>query len=149
MRLLLNLCVISLGLVAAQDPFSGVWKLNLSKSTLPQPAPQSQTVSMNVDRQSIRIYEELVSETGERLTVTVDARFDGKDYPVIGTPRADTVAYQRVNSRTIKGVARKSGKVVSTETAVISKDGGTMRVTYSSTDERGKRAGGVGVFDKQ
>ncbi len=77
------LCAISCSLFAA-DPFSGVWTLNLTKSKLPPPVPQSQTVHIKADAGSIRVREEIVSDKGERLTVTVDAKFDGKDYPIIG-----------------------------------------------------------------
>ena len=82
----------------------------------------------------------------ERFDVRVDARFDGQDYPVTGTPLADTVAYRRPDSRTLKGIVKKAGNVVLLETAVVSRDGKTLTGTYSSPD--GKPVG-VAVFDKQ
>ena len=136
-------------LSAASDPFSGVWKLNLVKSKLPAPAVQSQTATIEADGEGIRIREEIVNDKGEHLTVTVNAKFDGKDYPVSGTPLADTVAYRRVDSRTIDGTAKKAGKVVTTERAVVSGDGKTLTVTYTGKDAAGKPVTGVGVFEKQ
>lgn len=62
---------------------------------------------------------------GERENVTVDAKFDGKDYPVKGSSVTDAAAYQRVDSHTLKGTAKKAGKVLVRETAVVSKDGRT------------------------
>lgn len=133
-------------LMLAADPFSGVWKLNLAKSKLPPPAPQSQTVRSEADAGGIRVREEVVNDKGERLNVSVDARFDGKDYAVTGTPFADTVAYRRLDSRTLKGTVKKAGNVVLLETVVVSADGKTLTGTYSSPD--GKPVG-VAVFDKE
>ncbi len=111
---------------APEDPFSGVWKLNLSKSKLTPPYPKSQIVRIEVDGSRIRITEELVSATGERLSISVDARFDGKDYPVQGAPFADSVSYERVDRFTIKGIGKKDGRVVMHETVVVSADGSTQ-----------------------
>jgi hypothetical protein len=134
---------------SSEDPFAGVWKLNLSKSKLTPPLPKSQTVRVEVDGPAIRITEEIVSETGERLNISVDARFDGKDYPIQGAPFADSVSYERVDRFTIKGVGKKDGKVVMHETVVVSADGKTVTGTYSGTDATGKQVTAVAVFDKQ
>jgi hypothetical protein len=141
--------VIPVWLMAAGDPFSGVWKLNLSKSTLPALVPRSQTVHIEANAGSIRIREEIVNDKGERTVVSVTAKFDGRGYPVTGSPFADAVAYQRVDRNTIKGSAKKGGKVVSHEAAVISKDGKTMTTTYAATDPSGEPITAIAVFEKQ
>ena len=135
----------------ADDPFSGTWVLNVSKSEIPPPypVPKSQIARVVADTSQIEFTEEIVNESGERLTIHIKARFDGKDYPVTGTPSADTVAFQRVDRSTIKGLTKKDGKVIMQETAVVSPDGRTMTSTYSSTDAAGKPATAVGVFDKK
>ncbi len=143
------LCALSFCLFAAGDPFSGSWKLNPSRSKLPPPIPRSQTVRIKAGSRSIRIREEVVDEKGKRLTITVNARFDGKDYPVTGSPFADAVAYERIDSRTLKGTVKKAGKVVTSETATISADGKTLTGTYSGTDATGKQVDAVAVLDRQ
>lgn len=90
-----------------------------------------------------------MNDQGERLTVTVDAKFDGKDYPITGSPFADTVAYRLVNRRTLQATTKKSGKVVETETAVVSSDGKTLTATYSAVDANGKPLTGIAVLMKQ
>ena len=140
---------LSLLLQAAQDPFSGVWKLNLSKSKLPPPIPKSQTARVDAGTSGIRIAEEVVSDTGERMNISVNAQFDGKDYPVKGSPFADSVAYERIDRFTIKGVGKKAGKVIMHETVMVSPDGKTMTGTYSSTDASGKQVTAVAIFEKQ
>jgi len=149
LRTVAALCALSFCMFAAGDPFSGAWRLNLSKSELPPPIPRSQTVRIKASSRSIRIREEIVDAAGKRMTITVNARFDGKDYPVKGSPFADTVAYQRVDSRTVKGTVKKAGKVVTTETATVSADGKTLTGSYSGTDATGKQATGSAVLDKQ
>ena len=144
------LCTIALfaGLAGA-DPFSGTWVLNLSKSKLPPPLPRSQTSSIEANSKSIRIRELIVNDKGEQMSITVDAKFDGKDYPIIGSPFVDTVAYQRVDSHTLKGIVKKAGQVVTTEQATVSPDGKTLTGTYSGTDLSGRQVTGVAVFEKQ
>lgn len=150
MKVRAALCTIALfaGLAGA-DPFSGTWVLNLSKSKLPPPLPQSQTSYIEANSKSIRIRELIVNDKGEQMSITVDAKFDGKDYPIIGSPFVDTVAYQRVDSHTLKGIVKKAGQVVTTEKATVSPDGKTLAGTYSGTDLSGKQVTGVAVFEKQ
>jgi hypothetical protein len=133
---------------AARDPFSGTWKLNLSKSKLPAPLPQSQVVTIHIADQIIRVQEDIVSETGENLAIKVHAKFDGLDYAIDGSPYADTVAYTRVDRNTIKGIGKKGGKVIVDEIAVVSGDGKTLTTTYSGTDSSGQPATYVAVFDR-
>lgn len=140
---------LPLCLMAAADPFSGAWTLNLSKSKLPPPLPHSQIVHIKANREGVEIREEIVNEAGHRMRVTVRAKFDGKDYPVSGSPFADSVAYQRINSHTLKGVAKKAGKVVTTETATVSPDGRTLTGAYTGTDATGKQVDAVAVFERK
>lgn len=141
--------VLALLLFAANDPFSGTWKLNPAKSKLPSPAPQSIVSHIDADSDSIRIREEFVDEKGQKYIVTVEAKFDGKDYPINGSPFADAVSYRRLARRTIEGVAKKAGKVILRESVVVSADGRTLTGTYSSTDAKGEPLTGFAVFDKQ
>ena len=141
-----------LGLMSpTDDQFSGTWVLNPSKSEIPQPfpVPKSQIARVVADASQIEFTEEIVNESDERLTIHTKATFDGKDYPVTGTPHADTVAFQRIDRNTIKGLTKKGGKVIMQETAVISPDGRTMMGTYSVTDAEGKQITATAVFDKK
>jgi hypothetical protein len=136
-------------LLFAADPFSGFWRLNLAKSKLPPPLPRSQTSRINVDGDSIHIHEEIENDKGERMTITVEARFDGRDYPIHGTPFGDTVAYERIDPYTLMGKVKKSGRIISREKIVVSSDGATMTSTYSGIDATGREAAATAVFEKQ
>jgi hypothetical protein len=138
------------GFIAPEDdPFSGTWVLNVSKSEIPPPVPKSQIAHIVVDGENVEITEEIVNESGERLTIHVKARSDGKDYPVTGTPYADSGSYQRVDRNTIKGIAKKAGKVVMHETVVVSPDGKSITGTYSGTNATGNQVTAVAVFEKR
>lgn len=79
-----KLCVVFfalwLCLFAGADPFSGAWTLNLSKSTLPPPHPRSQVVHIKANQKAIQIRQQIVNENGHVISVTVKAKFDGKDH---------------------------------------------------------------------
>jgi hypothetical protein len=140
---------LPLCLIAAADPFTGAWTLNLLESKLPPPLPRSQIVHIKANRTGIHVREEIVNEDGQPMTVTVKAKFDGKDYPASGSPFADSVTYQRIDSHTLKGVVKKAGKVVTTETATVSADGRTLTGAYTGTDATGKQVDAVAVFERK
>jgi hypothetical protein len=122
--------------------------LNLSKSRLPAPLPQSQIVAIHIADEIIRVQEDVVSGKGEKLAIKVLAKFDGLDYAIDGSPYADTVAYTRVDRNTLKGIGKKGGKVIVDEIAVVSGNGKTLTATYSGADSSGQRATYVAVFDR-
>jgi hypothetical protein len=55
----------------------------------------------------------------EHLIIAVKGKFDRRDNPVTGTPFADTVSYLLLNAHTIEGIAKKDGRVIVKETAVL------------------------------
>jgi hypothetical protein len=127
-------------LVAGRDdPFSGLWTLNVEKSDTRLPAPQ--IVRINAAGKAIQVREEEVNQNGARTTVTIAADFNGKDCPVIGSPLADTAAYERVDNHTIKTTVKKGGDVVVREKLVVSQDGKTLTASFEELT-------GVAVFDK-
>jgi len=151
-KAMLVLAVFGLvSLAWAADPFTGTWVLNLSKSNIPPPftAAKSQIVHLAINDSDFEISEEVVTESDEKLTIHAKAKFDGKDYPITGTPAVDTIAYQRVDRNTIKGVGKKDGKVVIQETAVVSPDGNSITGSYSITDATGKQVTAIAVFEKK
>ena len=148
-KIILVLLIFFLGFVSpADDPFSGTWVLNLAKSKIPAPVQKSQTANAVVDELDLEISMEIVNSSGERLVIHTKAKFDGKDYPVTGTPYADTVAYERVDRNTIKGIAKKDGKIVQREILVVSSDGKIMTGTYYIADSTGEQMTATAVFEK-
>ena len=149
LRILLVLLLLSVVAVAADSPFSGTWKLNLQKS---KPGAGDTTKSdvhqVAVNNEDLRDVEEWSDDKGSNQ-VKVEAKIDGKDYPVTGDPMADTVSYQHKGARVLAFTSKKSGKVVSKGTIEVSGDGQTTTVKYTFTTPEGKTETGTMVYDKQ
>jgi len=58
-----------------------------------------------------------------------DAKFDGKEYPVVGDPGKTTVSVKRVNANTIEETDHRQGKVVDEIRLAAAGDGNTIAVT--------------------
>ena len=86
LRLPFVILALSLALFAAESPFSGTWKLNLAKSKLPPPAPQSDIAKVDADDNGLKFSEDITDDKGQSVKVTFEAQFDGKNYPVTGDP---------------------------------------------------------------
>jgi hypothetical protein len=127
-------------LVAGKDPFSGLWRLNVTKSDTQLPVPQA--IRINASGKAIRVREEVANQKGARAMVTtINADFNGKDYPVIGLPLADAAACERLDDHTITITVKKQGNVVVTERLTVSQDGKTLSASFGNFT-------GVAVFDK-
>jgi hypothetical protein len=79
----------------------------------------------------------------------VTAQYDGKDYPVTGSPLYDAYALKRINASTTESMQKKDGKIVFTNRRVVSKDGKVLTITQTGTNAQGKPVKNVLVFDKQ
>ena len=135
---------------AAADQHSGTWKMNPAKSKYsPGPAPKSNTVKIDSDADNIKLSADGIDAAGNPTHVEYTAKYDGKDYPLTGSPNADTVAIERPDASTIRSTLKKGDKVVMTVTSVISKDGKTRTSTFKGKDAKGQDVNNVVVYDKQ
>jgi len=135
----------------APDPRIGTWKLNVAKSKYsPGPAPQSQTLKVEPAGQGgEKITSEVVNADGTRTVTQYTANFDGKPYPLAGSPVADTVTLKRIDTRTTERTDKKGDKVATSITRVVSPDGKTMTATVKGTNAQGQAMSNVAVFDRQ
>lgn len=135
------------------DPFSGIWVLNLSKSKFPSQlwdsVLKSKITHMAVDASGIEIKQLAVLESDEQLNISVKARFDGKNYQISGAPDMYSVAFRRIGRDTIKAELKCDGEVIIRETGVISPDGGSLAVSYEFTEASGKPTTGIAVLEKK
>lgn len=141
---------VSAPLANPADPINGTWELNVDKSTFePGPEPQSQTRTYESDGHTVKLISKGVNAAGTVTQVQYTARYDGKDYPMTGSPVADTIALKRIDEVTAEATLKKAGRIVSTTTRVISRDGKEMTFTTTGTNERGDTIRNVLVFDKK
>src|SRR5215510_13579753 len=135
---------------AQTDPIIGTWKLNLAKSKYsPGPSPKSQTLTYEAVGQGIKITVKGTDAEGKPIDNQFTANFDGKDYPVTGTPDWDTIAWKRIDAYKTEISRKKAGKVLSTATRVISKDGKTMTFTEKGVNAKGEKISNTVVYERQ
>jgi hypothetical protein len=151
--------VVALGLVIvfaattlaqSADPRLGTWKLNVGKSTYPAgTAPKSVTFTQVAAGAGFKVTVETVAADGTVTQWGYTGNYDGKDNPITGNPNRDSVAATRIDANTVKGVYKKGGTVVLTQTSVVSGDGKTITITATGTDAKGQAVKSVAVFDRQ
>ena len=64
-------------------------------------------------------------------------------------PDADTVARTRLDANTVQTVAKKGGKVTTSQTSAVSSDGKTRTVTTKGVNASGQQVNNVAVYEKQ
>jgi hypothetical protein len=125
-------------LVGTNDPTDGTWDLDVAASKFdPGPGPKSQTRTYKADGKTIKMVATTINADGKELHIEYAGAYDGKDYPVTGNPRVETIAQERIDFYTVKTKTKRGGKVTATTTRVISQDGKTMTITGTGTDEKG------------
>ena len=137
---LMMLC--ALGLVAADSPLIGTWKLNVAKSTFsPGPPPQSETVVRGTED---KVTVSGVNEKGETENWSYVSTSGGS--PISGVPDATVVETRKGN---IVDDVWKIGKATQRGHGVVSKDGKTMVYRITGTDADGKKVSNRSVYEKQ
>ena len=132
------------------DPELGTWVLNPVKSTYDPGPPfkrQIRTVEKAGDGQRLR--NETETADGTHAVVGYTAEFDGRDYPVTGSPYGDTVVLERLDSHTVKAMVKKGGKLVLTDTRVVSNDGKALTITQIGMSLNGQPMNNVLVYDRK
>jgi hypothetical protein len=137
----------------ADDPFSGTWVLNPSKSKIPSQLSAS-SLKSNVahavmDASDIEITQQAIFESDAQLKIHVKAKFDGKDYPITGAPGKYSAAYRRVDKNIITVVLKSDGKAILQETGVVSPDGKSFTIICFITDETGNQTILIPVLEKK
>jgi opacity protein-like surface antigen len=134
----------------APNPVVGTWTLNLAKSKFsPGPAPKSQTRTYAQTAQGTALTFNGVAADGSAVSGQSTFKYDGKDYPITGSPDFDTLSLKRINGSTVKSTQKKAGKVVGTTTRTISAHGKVLTLLSKGTDAKGMSYDNVLVFDKQ
>lgn len=132
----------------AADNYLGTWTLNVAKSKYdPGPAAKSQTTLLeSVSGGGLKEVGDRVNADGSKTHWEWSAKYDGKDYPVMGDPSRDTVALKRVDDNTLEVTNKKGGQIANTMKIVVAKDG---RSRTNESRGRDGKVGNVLVFDKK
>jgi hypothetical protein len=145
----LVLCIVGAALCLADNANMGTWKLNKAKSELSLGAPKNNTVVYEVAGDKVRVTVDGTDSDGRPTHSEWVGKFDGKDYPVIGDPNADTRSYTKIDDRTLGFNFKKDGKRTASGRIQVSTDGKSRTVTTSGIDSKGKKVMSTVVYDKQ
>ena len=150
-KLFIGMAIAAIGMFGA-DSSLGTWKYNAAKS--------KSTGASTIKSQTI--VREATPDGGVKQTTTgqsmdgssIDSsytyKYDGKEYPVTGSPLFDTISVKRIDANTRSWEVRKTGgKFHVTGRTIISKDGKTLTQTSKGTDAEGKPVASTAVADRQ
>jgi hypothetical protein len=133
----------------AADLNQGTWKLNEAKSKIPAGAPKNTTVVYTADGDNVKAVVDGVDGAGKPTHNEWTGKYDGKDYPLVGDPQADTRSIKKVSDHKFELTNKKGGKAVVTGDIVISADGKSRTLNTTGTDANGKKVKSTAVYDKQ
>ena len=133
----------------AQNLHMGTWKLNEAKSKFAPGASKNHTVVYETAGDQIKVIVDGTDGAGNALHNEWTGKFDGKEYPLVGDPTADSRSYRRIGARTLMLTGKKDGKVTVSGRIVVSANGKSRTVTTTATDAKGKRIRNIAVYDKE
>jgi len=124
----------------------GTWELNVAKSLNP---PKSQTRTYEMSGSNLKYTDHYVDTDGKETVVVWSGRYDGKDYPIIGSAAFDAQATTASDEYRATYAVKRAGKVVGRGTRVVSPDGKVMTIRGKFTTPEGQDVNFLGVFDKR
>lgn len=120
MRLKLVFVAVLLGcpLLFGQSAFDGTWHFSAD----------SAQVTGNNDKFSL----ENGTYRCDSCNPKVEAKADGHDHPISGSPYSDTINVRQISDHEVEIVTKKDGKVVGRTKRTVSADGKTLTVEFES-----------------
>jgi hypothetical protein len=143
------LCFAAVVVAFAADPNVGTWKLNEAKSQFAAGAAKNVTVTYTTVGDEYKCVVDGVDGAGEPTHNEWTGKFDGKDYPVIGDPSANTRSLRMVKPGHYALTNKMDGKTVVTGTVDFSADNKSRTLTTQMTDAAGKKQKSIAVYDRQ
>jgi hypothetical protein len=142
--------VLPQAVLAQSNPWLGMWKLNLAKSTYASgQTPRSTTFTFQGAGANLTNTVDTVDAAGSSIRLVRSHNYDGQPHPLPGDPDQDTRSYTRIDANTLISASTKAGKLVQVATLVLSPDSRTITITTRGTNAGGQQVNTVAVYDKQ
>lgn len=110
--------------MAAASPLNGTWKLDPAASKFPSGRiMKSDTRTYEVKGDKIKMTATGTDGSDKPMKYSYSAAYDGKYYPMIGNPYADSIALKRIDARTTETTIKKDGAVAGSSRLEVSADG--------------------------
>ena len=148
--------LLSVGILLADNPFKGHWKMNHSKSKATRgnvPKSEDMTIADQGDQLTVTIIG--TDDTGAPIAVSYTIPVSGGSGQMQSTGQTQQAAsYNGVSSKRIDDSTRdtsymRDGQPMEAEHMVVSSDGNTMTITVKGVDPSGKPVEQTLVFEKQ
>jgi hypothetical protein len=148
---ILFLALLATTAKATDDPFVGVWLLDVASSQYPSgTGPESMIVEMKPAGNGVQYRSEAQYANGRIVHSEYTADYDGNQAIVMGNRgMMFPVFLKRVDSRVVVASYTKSLQIVATSERVVSPDGLRMTITTITTTPSGQKVTTIGVFNKR
>lgn len=104
--------------------WNGTWHLNAAKSKFaPSTKELSETRSYDVSGNKVTMKSTSKDASGKESSFSYSAAWDGKSYPMVGNPNADSISLTGVSGRQVNAKSMLHGKLTVESTAMVSADG--------------------------
>ncbi len=118
--------------------WNGAWHLNAAKSKFGAAGKeQSETRTYDFSGGKLTM-KSTSSRGGKNLTFSYSAAFDGKWYPMVGNPNADSISMSALNGRELKARSRLHGRLTVQSRATVSADGKHLILTRTYVAMKGR-----------
>jgi hypothetical protein len=136
---------------AGDDPFVGLWVLDVANSQYPSgTGPESMIVEMKPAGNGVQYRSDAQYANGRMVHSEYTADYDGNQAIVMGNRgMMFPVFLKRVDSRVVVASYTKSLQIVATSERVVSPDGLHMTITTIATTPSGQKVTTVGIFNKR
>jgi hypothetical protein len=128
--------------------FIGRWMLNPALSTFSTPTPRDWTLVISADAAGMSVEEHMIQADGNGVVVHSAPQFDGRDYPVVGSPIMDSLSVTPTDGQTLQVTAKKAQVVTMTDTTKLSLNGEQLTVIYKVFAGEEVIATGIAVFER-
>jgi hypothetical protein len=141
------------GVLYADSPFAGTWKMDAakSKSASDPTAPKAETVTVTESNDTRDVAVQGIDMKGKAFTEHFTHPLSGGTVTYLegGSTDGTTESVKKVSANAMHVTFMKDGKEVGTEHITVSPDGKTLRIMEKGTSPDGKPFTSETVFEKQ
>jgi hypothetical protein len=136
--------------VQATEALEGTWMLHVEKSAFGHmPGPKGQLRTYAISGGLEKMTARGINSEGNPTKVMYSARYDGKDYRIVGSRGGDVISLRRIDALTTESTEKRNGKVTITTLRRVSTDGKTLTVEIKGTLPDGRMLGATMVFERR
>jgi len=144
------ICSIVVQAQEHREPLEGTWLLDVGKSQfMPMPGPKGQMRTYVLTDGVEKMTSRGISGEGKSTFVHYQARYDGKDYDIIGSSGGNKISLKRLDRFTTQSTQKRAGKAVIVATRRVSSDEKTLTVTTQGALPDGRTLNATMVFQRK